>query len=146
RRKGACPPPPRARRSRPPPPDPARRSRRPRAPLPRIPASEGAWTRPVPAKGPRVPALAFDPTRDPGPSPGPGSRRFAPSVSGRLTAPPGRSTVDVDGLRREAAIAPGRDPQPSPPMFRWPDRPITVILAYGLVFVGLPILCLLSYL
>jgi hypothetical protein len=31
-------------------------------------------------------------------------------------------------------------------MFRWPDEPITVILAYSLVFVGLPILCVLSYL
>jgi len=31
-------------------------------------------------------------------------------------------------------------------MFRWPDRPLTVFLAYGLVFVGLPVLCLLSYL
>jgi hypothetical protein len=31
-------------------------------------------------------------------------------------------------------------------MFRWPDRLLTVILAYGMVFVGLPVLCLLSYL
>jgi hypothetical protein len=31
-------------------------------------------------------------------------------------------------------------------MFRWPDNPATVILAYGLVFVGIPVLCLLSYL
>jgi hypothetical protein len=31
-------------------------------------------------------------------------------------------------------------------MFRWPDKPITVILAYALVFVGLPLLCFLSYL
>jgi hypothetical protein len=31
-------------------------------------------------------------------------------------------------------------------MFRWPDRWITVLLAYGLVFVGFPVLCLLSYL
>jgi hypothetical protein len=31
-------------------------------------------------------------------------------------------------------------------MFRWPDKPIMVILAYGLVFVGLPVLCVLSYL
>ena len=31
-------------------------------------------------------------------------------------------------------------------MFRWPDRPVTVILAYGLVFVGIPLLCALSYL
>ena len=31
-------------------------------------------------------------------------------------------------------------------MFRWPDSPLTVVLAYGLVFVGLPVLCVLSYL
>jgi hypothetical protein len=31
-------------------------------------------------------------------------------------------------------------------MFRWPDRVLTVILAYGLVFLGLPALCVLSYL
>jgi len=31
-------------------------------------------------------------------------------------------------------------------MFRWPDRIVTVALAYGLVFVGLPALCVLSYL
>lgn len=31
-------------------------------------------------------------------------------------------------------------------MFRWPDHVVTVILAYGLVFVGLPLLCYLSYL
>ena len=30
-------------------------------------------------------------------------------------------------------------------MFRWPDRLPTVILAYGLVFVGFPALCALSY-
>ena len=26
-------------------------------------------------------------------------------------------------------------------MFRWPERLLTVILAYGLVFIGLPVLC-----
>lgn len=31
-------------------------------------------------------------------------------------------------------------------MFRWPDKLITTILAYGLVFIGVPLLCLLSYL
>ena len=31
-------------------------------------------------------------------------------------------------------------------MFRWPEKLLTVIVAYGLVFVGLPILCFLSYL
>ena len=31
-------------------------------------------------------------------------------------------------------------------MFRWPDRLLTVILVYVLVFVGVPVLCLLSYL
>lgn len=31
-------------------------------------------------------------------------------------------------------------------MFRWPDRPLTVLLAYGLVFAGVPVLCWLSYL
>ena len=31
-------------------------------------------------------------------------------------------------------------------MFRWPERLATVIVAYGFVFVGLPVLCLLSYL
>jgi hypothetical protein len=31
-------------------------------------------------------------------------------------------------------------------MFRWPDRLFTVLLAYGLVFLGLPVLCVLSYL
>jgi hypothetical protein len=31
-------------------------------------------------------------------------------------------------------------------MFRWPDKLIMVIVAYGLVFVGLPVLCVLSYL
>lgn len=31
-------------------------------------------------------------------------------------------------------------------MFRWPEKLLTVIVAYGLVFVGLPLLCLLSYL
>jgi hypothetical protein len=31
-------------------------------------------------------------------------------------------------------------------MFRWPERFVTVLLAYGLVFVGLPLLCWLSYL
>jgi hypothetical protein len=31
-------------------------------------------------------------------------------------------------------------------MFRWPERLVTVILAYGLVFVGVPVLCALSYL
>lgn len=31
-------------------------------------------------------------------------------------------------------------------MFRWPDKWITVALAYGLVFVGFPALCYLSYL
>lgn len=31
-------------------------------------------------------------------------------------------------------------------MFRWPDRILTVLLAYGLVFVGLPVLCALCYL
>lgn len=30
-------------------------------------------------------------------------------------------------------------------MFRWPDTPMTVILVYGLVFVGVPLLCALSY-
>jgi hypothetical protein len=32
------------------------------------------------------------------------------------------------------------------PMFRWPENLATVALAYGLVFVGFPVLCLLSYL
>lgn len=31
-------------------------------------------------------------------------------------------------------------------MFRWPDNPLTVTLAYGMVFVGFPALCVLSYL
>lgn len=31
-------------------------------------------------------------------------------------------------------------------MFRWPERLPTALLAYGLVFVGLPVLCWLSYL
>ncbi len=31
-------------------------------------------------------------------------------------------------------------------MFRWPDSPLTVVLAYGMVFLGLPVLCVLSYL
>lgn len=31
-------------------------------------------------------------------------------------------------------------------MFRWPDNWLTVTLAYGLVFVGFPALCYLSYL
>jgi hypothetical protein len=31
-------------------------------------------------------------------------------------------------------------------MFRWPEKFTTVVLAYGLVFVGVPVLCLLSYL
>ena len=31
-------------------------------------------------------------------------------------------------------------------MFRWPERGPTVLLAYGLVFLGLPALCWLSYL
>ena len=31
-------------------------------------------------------------------------------------------------------------------MFRWPDKLVTVVLAYGLVFVGFPLLCYLSYL
>ncbi len=31
-------------------------------------------------------------------------------------------------------------------MFRWPDQLVTVLIAYGLVFVGLPALCVLSYL
>ncbi len=31
-------------------------------------------------------------------------------------------------------------------MFRWPDNWLTVTLAYGLVFVGFPALCVLSYL
>jgi hypothetical protein len=31
-------------------------------------------------------------------------------------------------------------------MFRWPDKLVLVILAYGLVFLGAPALCLLSYL
>lgn len=31
-------------------------------------------------------------------------------------------------------------------MFRWPERLATVILAYAIVFVGLPVLCFLSYL
>lgn len=30
-------------------------------------------------------------------------------------------------------------------MFRWPETRLTVLLAYGLVFVGFPLLCLLSY-
>lgn len=30
-------------------------------------------------------------------------------------------------------------------MFRWPDRPLTVLLAYTCIFVGLPALCALSY-
>ncbi len=31
-------------------------------------------------------------------------------------------------------------------MFLWPETPATVLLAYGLVFVGVPVLCALSYL
>jgi hypothetical protein len=31
-------------------------------------------------------------------------------------------------------------------MFRWPDKLIMVVFAYGMVFVGVPILCVLSYL
>jgi hypothetical protein len=31
-------------------------------------------------------------------------------------------------------------------MFRWPERLVTVLLAYGLVFLGVPVLCVLSYL
>lgn len=31
-------------------------------------------------------------------------------------------------------------------MFRWPETLPTILLAYGLVFIGLPLLCLISYL
>jgi hypothetical protein len=31
-------------------------------------------------------------------------------------------------------------------MFRWPDKPLTVLFAYGMVFLGIPLLCWLSYL
>lgn len=31
-------------------------------------------------------------------------------------------------------------------MFRWPERLLTILLAYGMVFLGFPILCVLSYL
>ncbi len=31
-------------------------------------------------------------------------------------------------------------------MFRWPDKPLTAIMVYGLVFLGFPALCYLSYL
>lgn len=31
-------------------------------------------------------------------------------------------------------------------MFRWPENGLTVAIAYGLVFVGFPLLCVLSYL
>jgi hypothetical protein len=62
---------------------------------------------------------------------------------GPLTAQSAHSTV---GERR------GEGPdsfQPDawlPNMFRWPDRPIMVFVAYGLVFIGAPVLCVISYL
>lgn len=31
-------------------------------------------------------------------------------------------------------------------MFRWPDKPLTILLAYSLVFLGIPALCVISYL
>jgi hypothetical protein len=46
-------------------------------------------------------------------------------------------------VAREVPFLDEKDPVA---MFRWPDRGILVLLAYGLVFVGLPVLCYLSYL
>jgi hypothetical protein len=66
------------------------------------------------------------------------------SITGdpRLTVP-----TPTDKLHEATpGLAPMRFPRNDLAMFRWPEKLATVILAYGLVFVGFPVLCYVSYL